>query len=52
MLNVLENILGVSGFVEGWISKEDFRFKKLVINDNLDIIFRDEEGDGMDRIMI
>lgn len=49
--NVSEFAIGASEPPDGPISRTDPRFKDLVENHNPDIIFRDEERDGSDRIM-
>ena len=49
--NVSEYTLGASGQPDGPIKRGDPRFKDLVENHDVNIVFRDEERDGSDRIM-
>uniref|UniRef100_T1IHY2 Hedgehog protein n=1 Tax=Strigamia maritima TaxID=126957 RepID=T1IHY2_STRMM len=49
--NVSENTLGASGLPEGKVHRGDKRFHELVVNRNLDIVFKNEEGTGTDWLM-
>lgn len=49
--NTSENTTIASGLQEGKISRDDEKFKDLETNYNEDIIFKDDEGTGADRVM-
>lgn len=49
--NVSENTINASGLQEERITRNHEKFKDLETNYNEDIIFKDDEGTGADRVM-
>ena len=49
--NVPETSLAASGPAEGRIDRGTDRFRRLVVNDNVDVLFKNDEGNGEDLIM-
>lgn len=49
--NVSENTISAAGLLEGKITRDHKKFKDLETNYNEDIIFKDDEGTGADRVM-
>jgi len=49
--NYAEESIGASGAPEGRIVRSDQRFAQLVTVSNENIVFKDEEGTGEDRLM-
>ncbi|XP_055313047.1 protein hedgehog [Sitodiplosis mosellana] len=49
--NVSENTINASGLQEGKITRNHEKFKDFSPNYNEDIIFKDDEGTGADRVM-